>query len=290
MAYDITEQTTPPYHVDERRLAVKSVVELRSFVDLNRGTVVSVEPMGDEQEISAGPPSDAHKAPPEAGLGATPPYAPPGDGSTSQPGAQPDVLPPPDGGGSFHAIYWNGNRQHYNWDSDGQTLDASQVDWPVTLLFSNNANVNKVKDGPLSGKYDQGASCAGPMNMRVGPNFAGMVWDTDSGKKTTCCPITGSDIHFRVYADHDDSPDRLYNVTLGYYIAATSHHDIRECGSGTQFGYSETAEQEIATDSANIAGWAVYSNYWGMDNGLVSSWIGNRYYESNGYATEVMVW
>ena len=287
MAYDTTESSWPPYHVVTRQTAVHDVGEIRSFVDFARQQVVSFEPMGLEEDIATTPRVRQSATPPPE-QGANPPDSP--KHNVHGHGVDPLVLPPEGGGDNYQAIYWNGNRQHYNWDTDGQTLDPMTRDWPVTLLFGNNANVNKVKDGPLAPKYDQGGTCAGAMNMRVGPNFAGMVWDSDSGKKTTCCPITGSDIHFRVYADHDDSPDRLYNVSLGYYVVGTSHHDIRECGSSTQYGYSETAEAEIETDAHNMAGWATIDDWVYLYNSVVTSWIGNRYYESNGWATSVWVW
>jgi hypothetical protein len=284
--YDAYERTSPAYRTTRHDLAAIDVTELRIFVDLAGARVVGIEPTGPEAQVTRGADTLRRPQQSEDRPAMKPPFA-------AQP-ARPTgstayglMNIPHDGGGGIHAIYFNGNRQFYNWDFNGQ--NTGNPDWPVTLLFTNNANVNHVKDGPLGGKYDQGASCASPMNMPVGPNFNAMIWDEDSGKKTTCCPVTGGATHFRVYADHNDSPHRLYTPDLGYYVPATSHRDVRECGSGTEHGWSEDAEWEIGTDSWNV-GWAVYRNSRALDNSVVTSWIGSYYYQNNGWATEVIVW
>ena len=114
---------------------------------------------------------------------------------------------------------------------------------------------------------------------------AGYVWDTDSGKKTTCCPVTGSDYHFRVYADSDD---RLgYNATLGYWVFATTHKDVKECGSGTWFGDSEVAETYMR--SVKPSSWGVSANSRWMANYEAPRWQSDHYWNNNGYATEFSV-
>jgi hypothetical protein len=290
--YDVQEMKSPPYRVNSFQLSIDAVSEVRAFVDLTRNSVVSIEPTGPNARVTAGAEAMRTAQTPERAPGVAPPLGPSSflDAVGAFGGGPVDNVLPPDGGSSVQAIYFNGNRQFYNWDFEGQTLNPLNVDWPVTLIFSNNANVNKVKDGPLEPKYDQGGTCASPMHMRVGPNFAGMVWDDDSGKKTSCCPVNGGDTHFRVYADHDDSPHRLYTPDLGYYIVASSHRDVNECGSPKQYGWSEDAEGEIGWDAYYMAGWYPVWNYRSMNNSVVTSWIGNRYYQNNGMATEVIVW
>lgn len=144
----------------------------------------------------------------------------------------------------------NQNEDYFrNYDFTAQVVSATGVDWAVDLVFKNNATINKVKNG-MESPYDQGGTCASGQNGRLNDG-AGYVWDSDSGKKTTCCPITGDAYHFRVYADADD---RMYNSTWGYYVFGTTHIDHAECGSGSWFGYSENAEGYLMSHLP--AGWS----------------------------------
>jgi hypothetical protein len=166
-----------------------------------------------------------------------------------------------------------------NYDFNSQTVSGSNVDWAVALIFKNNATINKVKNA-LENPYDQGAFCASAQYGRLNDG-AGYVWDSDSGKKTTCCPVTGSDYHFRVYADSDD---RLgYNATLGYWVFGTTHKDVKECGSGTWFGDSEVAESYMR--SVKPSTWGVAANARWMSNYEAPRWDGDHYWNNSGYAT-----
>jgi hypothetical protein len=166
-----------------------------------------------------------------------------------------------------------------NYDFHSQTVSSTNIDWAVSLIFSNNATINKVKSA-LDNPYDQGATCASPQYGRL-DDGAGYVWDTDSGKKTTCCPITGSDYHFRIYADSDD---RLgYNATYGYWVFGTTHKDVKECGTGTWYGDSEVAEQYMR--SVKPSGWGMTAEARNMSNPEPARWDGDHYWNNSGYAT-----
>lgn len=109
--------------------------------------------------------------------------------------------------GSF-GILTRDDDSFYNWDFDSQTADSSNVDWPVTILYHNNAEVDKVKSiywglcGSGSQKYAR---------LNDGNEGTGWVWDEDGGTKNPCsCLISGDAEHMRVYADANDT---MYNLS-----------------------------------------------------------------------------
>jgi hypothetical protein len=273
------------FGVETYRLRVNNTSSVLAFVDLMRGEVAGVVP-DDRASIADAPAGFTRQRAAETGPGVAPPLA---SGSQSQPGTPIDVIPNDGGGGCVCPIYVNGNRQFWNFDFQSQSTSSSNTDWPVNLIFANHGNINRVKTD-LSSKYDQGGLCADPMYNRVGQNFDAMVWDSDQGRKYTCCPITGGTSHFRIYAPPNASPEAIYSTAYGYYVVGTSHRDVRECGSSPQHGWSEDAEYEIGTDAHNIAGYGISRNLIGLNNGFVSMWIGNHYYQSNGWATRLWIY
>jgi len=169
-----------------------------------------------------------------------------------------------------------------NYDFLSQTVSASNVDWAVDLVFSNNATINTVKNG-LNGTYGAGASCASGMYGRL--NDTGTwVWDTDQGRKTICCPISADSYHYRIYADSDD---QMYNTTWGYYVFGTTHIDHNECGANPWSGQSESAEVYLRNHAPS--GWTVSANnyWWGNYEPLRVD--GSDYWSNDGYATKVRV-
>jgi hypothetical protein len=164
-----------------------------------------------------------------------------------------------------------------NYDFLSQTVSASNVDWPVTLLFYNNANVNKAKIFAWTG-----STMYGRMN-----DGTGYVWDSDKGSKDSLCPIVGDAHHYRVYAP--PTTDRLYNVTWGYWVFATSHIDHNECGFGSYSGYPDRTEDYVATQFAN-AGYQVERNWASFSNPEPYRVEGGDHIWSNdGYATRIRI-
>jgi hypothetical protein len=182
-----------------------------------------------------------------------------------------------------------------NWDFHCGNADScitrTNVDWPMVLLFYNNAEINKVKDNILAPRYDQGSTCASAQYARVNDGGSNWRWDEDSGKKTTCCP--GAPFqpdtagHIRFYSNGRVTRDRMYNSAWGYWILASDHQDHNEpqcTDNPAWFGYTETEE-------ANVY------NYWVNDLGRPAThnqqfWYnqqnddqGSHYVRSNGYTS-----
>ncbi len=166
----------------------------------------------------------------------------------------------------------------YNYDFLSRTASSTNVDWPVTMLFYNNADVNKVKnifDGGIPGGY---------MYLKLNDG-AGWVWDRDTGTGTKHVSSVYDDrwLHMRIYADSDD---RMYNLNWGYYVLGTTHYD--EAWSESWSGYSEDAEEEYA-DEASSSGYTVYEDwsYWYNPEPYRNE--SNHIWSNNGYTTAVNV-
>lgn len=163
----------------------------------------------------------------------------------------------------------------YNYDFASETASNTNVDWPVTMLFYNNANVNKVKNIFFIGfgwlKY-------GRLN-----DGAGWVWDSDGGTKGSSSWYSDRWLHMRVYADSDD---RMYNLDWGYYVLGTTHYD--QYPSETWSGYSETAEEEFAS-IARSKGYAVYEDWGNFYNNEPYRVEGDHIWSNSGYTTAVNV-
>src|SRR3954447_3275207 len=133
-----------------------------------------------------------------------------------------------------------------NYDFESKVVSATYVDCAISLLFVNNASINRVKTA-VNARYGWGGSTEyGRLrdSARGGGGSCGAwCWDSDGGRKTSLCPI-GTDEQFRVYAPA--GADRLYNVVWGYYVDGSTHQDHSECGlDPTWFGNSEVAERNL---------------------------------------------
>jgi len=186
-----------------------------------------------------------------------------------------------------------------NWDFRSKDVQASKVDWPVNMLFYNNAEIDKVKDALDALPNTNISRCGSGQDARV-DDGSGMEWDGDGGIKDDCSSTPPSEQarHMRVYADGDD---RLYNLSFGYYIIGTTHAE--DCHQhGTIFyrychhhwvGYSEIANDWWDYYSDQVAGWTVYSDWGSFSNtasGLDDHGSGEDHYmESDGKATYVNV-
>jgi hypothetical protein len=127
----------------------------------------------------------------------------------------------------------NTEDQFYNYDfTTSAAVPPVSVDWPVTIVFTGNASVSKIKTAyKLRG-------WANPFVTTMygyendGSTFA---WASDGGVKT----IAAKSAHMRLYAPGG----RMYNTAWGYYVLATTHYDNAELSKPpTQwFGMSEDA-------------------------------------------------
>jgi hypothetical protein len=165
-----------------------------------------------------------------------------------------------------------------NYDFGSSSVSSTNVDFPVTLLFYNNAEVDKIKNS-ITASYP-GSTQYGRLN-----NSFGWFYDADGGRKSAPCPIGTSDWHYRLYADQGHG-DHNWSPSLGYYVIGTTHADVNECGGGTTwFGSSEWAESQVANNARGATNWIVYGSNWNMGNPEASRWEGNHYWNNNGLAT-----
>jgi hypothetical protein len=143
--------------------------------------------------------------------------------------------------GNLRFLYSNGD-SFMNYDFYSQYAAATNVDWPVTLLFYNNAEINKIKNAMGGRGYGGGGITIYDILSDDGGST--LVWDSDGGRKQ------GSDTtayyHYRIYAN--PATDRNYSPGWGYYVWGTTHQDYQECCSGWH-GESEQAETHIAADA-----------------------------------------
>ncbi len=108
-----------------------------------------------------------------------------------------------------------GEDSFYNWDFHTQPTSfdcpsaCDKVDWPVSMLFWDDALINTVKVGLLDAIGGQSGASHSANYARLNDG-SGWVWDGDGGiKNDNSCPSVG--YHMRLYADGDD---RLYNPIL----------------------------------------------------------------------------
>lgn len=170
----------------------------------------------------------------------------------------------------------------YNYDFLSQSPSSGNVDWPLTMIHCNNANVNKVKN-----IYFGLTVFANPMYFRMN-NGAGYVWDSDWGTKSGVwySPYIQQYVflHQRVYAPNP--PDYASNTSWGKYTLSTTHYDSWPVE--TWFGYSEYAELDFGTIAAGKQYTVLWNNVF-VQNTDSRGWIGDHYWQSNGYATRICV-
>ncbi|MEA2321484.1 MAG: hypothetical protein QOD81_1334 [Solirubrobacteraceae bacterium] len=126
-------------------------------------------------------------------------------------------------------------------------------DWPVSLVFVGHASVTRVKQA-LRGLGFTRRGHLQYLGYRVGagsPRF-----DGDRGLKTKC-DSDGTDVHLRIYAP--TATDRFTDPRYGDVVVATTHLDRGDgCRTPpTLFGFSERAENRIASLVAARLHWAV---------------------------------
>lgn len=182
----------------------------------------------------------------------------------------------------------------YNYDFTTTTGAGYQtVDWGTSLLFYNNASVNKVKGdgavaryfafgGPQYGWVDDGTT-TGPSGTQTPRGF----YDSDRGIKTDTPSCFGDTRHFRIYADGDD---RLYDMGLGYWVYATTHKDFNEL-CADYYGDSEGTENDVAARFRNN-GHAVfedYASFFNYEPKHVDRLNSKHRWDSNGKATYVNI-
>ena len=165
------------------------------------------------------------------------------------------------------------------------SVAATNVDWPVDLVFWGNASISKV--------YNKiNWSWSGSTEYEQLNDGSGNVWVSSGGRKNTIC----TDTHYRIYAP---SAGYLSNTILGHYVIGTAHLDKNECFGSSSYGWNETAEAHVAARAATVWGSAaVVKNAMFMPDGTPTfllfqnaqtGWQGNHYFNNNGYPTLIHV-
>ncbi|HEV8452879.1 MAG TPA: hypothetical protein VGQ45_15705 [Gaiellales bacterium] len=180
-----------------------------------------------------------------------------------------------------------GHNSFYNYDFDSRTAAATNVDWPVDMIFYGNASVSKV--------YAKiGWSWSGSNEYMLLNSGSGATWVSAGGRKNTIC----TDTHYRLYAPA--AAGYFTDPVLGHYVIATTHLDKNECGTSPTYGWNETAEQHVAAraaqewgtrsvkhDATTLPGGT--STLTLLDNFNETGWQGNHYFYNDGLPTLVKV-
>lgn len=180
-----------------------------------------------------------------------------------------------------------GQNSFYNYDFDSQSAVATNVDWPVDMIFYGNASVSKVYN--KMGWYWGGSNEY--MLLNTG---SGATWVSAGGRKNTLC----TDTHYRLYAPA--ATGYFTDPVLGHYVIATMHLDRSECFGSPTYGWNETAEQNVANRAAQVWGTAAVqhdattlpdgsSTLALLNNFNETGWQGNHYFWNDGLPTLVRV-
>jgi hypothetical protein len=132
----------------------------------------------------------------------------------------------------------------------------------VSLVFTGHASITKVKQGLRRlGLTRRG----GTRYLAYRADPGSMRFDGDRGLKTPCDP-QGTDVHVRLYAP--SAVDHFSDPELGDVVIATTHLDHADgCGVPPQlYGFSEQAEQRVATMIDRGLGWDVQPDELNLGN------------------------
>lgn len=175
-----------------------------------------------------------------------------------------------------HGWVWIGTDRLVNWDAKSKSWNWDKRDWPVNIIFWNNASVRRVERGG-AGPDPQGQSDDHRLdddvfkydcnvfdwcNMNIAYDNSGREaagngpfrWTEEGGRKEFRCGYSsGADqwsLHYRVYGEYGNT---FWNPYWGFWVPMTTHFDIddpnlpfSDCDA-TAHGYDETAE-----------GWLIY--------------------------------
>jgi hypothetical protein len=178
----------------------------------------------------------------------------------------------------------SGGDYFMNYDGE-KNLKFADRDWPVSMIFWNDASVNRMKS-----YFDDERGFNGRGSRKWEPyRYTSRVrLDGDKGKKNEC-DSNASNEHFRVYGGGND---RFYDPRYGYYVVATVHRDHGdgddECEAAeTWFGFSETVEHELAEIANNS--FTVHEDYKNLRNREEFRLEGDHYWDNDGRATLVLM-
>ncbi len=193
----------------------------------------------------------------------------------------------------------------WNWDfRSDNNRSWNNVDWPIHMIFWNNATVNRVKgtDGTHRIDNDVFRTTGGPKWARF--NDDGFwEYDADSGRKRFNCKAFADanrwTEHYRVYADN--THDRNWTAAFGYYVIVSTHFDYddpeiwgTQCNNA-QYGWDELAEENITYYYSSWAGgpqWSARADSVHLHNNASGDYYHNgnlHRRDSDGNATKIRV-
>ena len=207
VAYNDQETSWPPYETHTVHDTIPAVTGVTVYVDLHTKKVVGIEPDTDSTHAPAvvrrlRTLKSAKTAEGHSGGRAT---------------------------GNLRALCLDTELCFYNYDFDASSPGSlgnerwRHVDWPVTLIFYGNANVDKVKQS------------LGALLNAFGSSMHGRVWDrqanrwvddSDAGTKAGLCNFWDHEPHVRYYAAPDNA---MFSIHYGYTVIGTTHRDWMEC-------------------------------------------------------------
>lgn len=175
-----------------------------------------------------------------------------------------------------------------NYDG-ARTLSRHARDWPVGLIFYDDASVNRVKTfyGNRGFTREGGYMYMGYVDgdLRGPARSAWQFFDRDKGKKTVC--TRGLNDHFRVYGP--SGTDRFNDPRYGYFVVASAHIDHGDgdgaCAGERWFGLSESVENRLA-DIADVS-YSVYRDAKPLNNYERYRPEGNHFWSNGGRATTI---
>ncbi len=125
--------------------------------------------------------------------------------------------------------------KNYDFEHESNPVRNDEVDWPIDLVFYNDASVTKVKEHLAIPFPREGSEQSGRVD-----DGDGWVWNKDKGMKSVENSNDNAS-HSRLYG----TPNRSYDLIAGYYVVASAHID-HEVLIGSWWGYSERAEHDFA--------------------------------------------
>lgn len=182
---------------------------------------------------------------------------------------------------NLQTIYQDGD-YFYNHDFLSQNPMSWNVDWPVTMVYCQNSNINKIKS------LYWGPTVSDTMYLQMKDNGVSWIWDSDMGTKNGFfySAYLGQTVklHMRLYAPNP--PDYLTNTSWNKYVLGTTHYD--EFWTESWSGYSEWAEKDVSSIAAGY-GYVVIPDTVYTANYDYRGNISNHIWQNNGYATRVCV-
>jgi hypothetical protein len=186
-----------------------------------------------------------------------------------------------------------GNDRFLNYDFLSEHEARNNVDWTMTVIFYDNATIDRSKSRVEDWGDDFDDNSSNSMHALLSNYYDDeWRWDGDRGKKTPACPGTllrGRDYspHYRVYSTENGDRESLYNTTWGYWNVASTHRDWYECGGNDYYERPEAIENHLIEEVDENT--ATRNDVWTFHNYEAFREEGNHLWTGNGLASEIKI-